>query len=132
VEYLYQRNTHSMEQWSSAEANRSSDSQEILRILCNPKVHYHIHKCPPPVRILNQIDPVHTPTPHFLKIHLNIILPSTPGSSKWSLSLRCPQQNTVYTFPLPITCYMSSPYSSRFDHPNNIRSAVQTIKLLII
>ena len=27
------------------------------------------------------------PTPYFLKIHLNIILPSTPGSPKWPLFL---------------------------------------------
>jgi len=113
--------TYFTEQSPSREANRFSASQKIPHILWNLKVHYCSHKCLPPVPILSQLDPVHTPTSHFLKIHFNIILPSMPGSFKWSLSFRFPHQNPVYVSPLPYKHYMPrQSHSSRFDHPHNI------------
>ena len=98
-----------MVQSPSWEANRFSGSQEIL-ILWNPNVHYRMHKCPPTLSILSQLDPVHASTSHFLKIHLIIIPPSTPGSLKYSF----PPAITLYTPLLPYTCYVPRPSHSRF------------------
>jgi hypothetical protein len=66
--------TYSMQQSPSWKARRFAASQESPRILRNPNFHYHIHKCPPHVSILSQLNPVHIHTSYFLKIHL--ILPS--------------------------------------------------------
>jgi len=99
--------TNSMELSPSWEANRFSASQQIPHILRIPKTHCRIHKCSPPFPILSQLDPVHVPISRYLKIHLNI-LPSTPGSFMWSLSLRFHHQNPVYNSPLPNTCHLTA------------------------
>ena len=80
--------TYSMVQSLSWEANWFAASQEIPRISRNPNDHYRTHKCPPPVSILGQPNPVHIPTSHLLEIHPNITHPSKPRSPQWSPSLR--------------------------------------------
>ena len=117
-----------MAQSPTWEANRFAACQEIPCILWNPKVHCRIHKCPPPVPILSQLDPVHILTSLFLKIHLNIILLSTPGFSKWFLSVWFPHRNRVYASPLLHTRYFPRlSHSSQLYHPKIIGWAEQII-----
>jgi hypothetical protein len=90
--------TYSMAQSPSCEANRFPANKEILRILWSSKVHYHIHKCPPRVPILSQLDPVHTPTSRFLIIHLNIILPSILVFQVVSFPQISPPKSCIHPF----------------------------------
>ena len=58
------------------EANRCSASQEILHILWDPKVCYHIHKLPPPVPNLSQNNPTSSRSILILSSHLHPGLPN--------------------------------------------------------
>ena len=103
-------------------ANRFSARQEIPCTLRNQKVHYK--KSPPPVTILSQLDPVHAPTSQFLKIHLNIILPSTPGLPSGSFLLGFTTKN-LYAPLLPHTCYMPRP-----SYTSQMQDTTQTFQIV--
>ena len=131
---------------SSLEANRFSDSQ-IPRILWNPQVHYRIHKCPSPLPILSQIDPVNAPTPLFLKIHLiifplrlgfpNGLFPSGfPTKTLFSPTratfpfFRFPHQKCVSLFPKRAKC--PSRFISLIWSRNNTWRRAQIMKFLVM
>ena len=72
-------------------------------------------------------------SPYILKIHFNIILPPACRTSKWSLSISFPHQNSVRISLLPYSCHTPRPYHPpSSDHPNNVGRAVQIMKLLIM
>jgi len=112
--------TQSMQHISSSKANRSDAGQQTPHILWKTKLHYHIRRFSSHVSNLSQVDPCHNPKFQYLRIHFSITLTSITRSSKWSLTLRFPQQNPLHAFPLPYTCYMPRlSYSSLFHYPNN-------------
>ena len=87
----------------------------------DPKVHDLIHNSPQLVPNPSNINPIQALTSYFFKIRFNIILQSTPGSFKWSLSLMLPHQILVYISLLSYTCYRHRPsLFPQSDKPNNI------------
>jgi len=71
-----------MEQNLYREANSRSASQEIPHLLWNPKIHCSVHKNPPLIPLLSQMNPVQNFSPYFCKFHANIIILSTSRTSK--------------------------------------------------
>ena len=94
--------TNWVEQSPTSEGNRYSASQEIPLGLLNPIVYYRIYKHPPTLPILGQRNSVHASQSLFLKVHFSIILPSTPRSSNWSLSIRSYNENLYASLLSPI------------------------------
>jgi len=79
-----------MEHSPSWEANRFSASQEIPRILWNPKVHHRIHNCPPPVPILNLSVLIFRKKDKFLRWEIVSISPNSQDGEPPLVG--CPRQ----------------------------------------
>jgi hypothetical protein len=94
-----------MEQNIFREANSCSACQKYSKHFTEPKVHYSIHKNPPVLPALSQMNSVNILPSSFFNIHFNIISPSRPRPSM-SLSFRFLYVNfeLISVSPMRATC----------------------------
>ena len=123
--------SNSMEHSPAWKANRFLASEKNFPHFTEPEGSWHYSQVPATCHYPEPDQSSPYSTSHFPMIHLNIVLPFMPSSSKWPLSLKFPHHKPVWTYSLPQTFHMSRPFhSSRFDRPNNIWCSVQLIKPL--
>jgi hypothetical protein len=122
-----------MELSPSWEGANCAATEEIPSILWNPKVYYRVHKSPPLVPTLSQINPIHTISFYLSKIHFYIVRPHTFWSSQWSLIFWLSDQYPRCIPLLHYSCYMPCPsHSPWLDHSNYTwRLLVQEISMLL-
>ena len=111
--------SNAMEQSSSWEANRSSASQEIPRILWNPKVNLHIHKRPPPVPTAASLNITAWRMRHF---HLTILYRRFSASVRVTCDQVSSKQNTT------LKCNWCPTHDVRLPHYRTLCSWLQSTR----
>ena len=123
--------TISMEQSLSWKADSYSASRDIPGILWNQKNHHRIHKSPPPVPVLSQINPSTNSQPISLRYTLivssilRLVLPSSLIPSYFSNKT----QYAPLLFPIRSTC--PAHLITSFDHRTVFDNRVPIMKPLV-
>jgi hypothetical protein len=100
-----------MEQIHYSGATSSAATQKFANMLWSTKVHYSVHKSPPLIPILSQINPAHSNQSILISSHLRLGLPSVVFPSGF------PTYNIRSSY--PHSCYMPCPtHLPRLDHSN--------------
>jgi len=106
---------------SSWNANSRSASKGISRLSPIPMVYDRLHKGSPLVAMLSRAKSIHALASSFFKINSNMIISSTPRSSKLSLPLWFYNHNLTCNSHLSHACYISSPsHPPQINHPKYI------------
>jgi len=111
-----------MQQSPSWASNNSPSSQEVPRILWNPRDHYNVHHRQPFFLMLSQIDTLHPLKSDVSKMHFNIIIPSAPTFSKFCsfLQVSSPKFCMHLFFHIHFACRAPSPFFFFLGIPKNI------------
>ena len=122
-----------IQQNNSWEASSSSTSQQIQRILCNPKFHIHFHNSQPLVPIMSQFNPLHILSTGVLRStlvlspHLRRGLPNKLFPSSFSIkTLHEPPASPQVSHATTISpcSHLHFPVTSSLSGPNILLSTL--------